>query len=70
MIGWLVNRRPPTLAEAAPAWIDQNQFLPKVRLNYCHLCITWDRSRGGPSVLGRNSILEMDLFSPCLVVQN
>ena len=35
-----------------------------------NLCITCDRSRGGPKVLGRNSILEMDLFSTCLAVQN
>ncbi|WP_342119055.1 5,6-dimethylbenzimidazole synthase [Pseudoduganella sp. OTU4001] len=35
-----------------------------------NLCITCDRTRGGPNVLGRNSILEMDLFSTCLAVQN
>lgn len=35
-----------------------------------NLCITCDRSRGGPTVLGRTSILEMDLFSACLAVQN
>lgn len=37
------------------------------RLN---LCITCDRSRGGTHVLGRNSIVETDLFSTCLAVQN
>ena len=35
-----------------------------------NLCVTCDRSRGGPAVLGRNSILETDLFSTCLAVQN
>ncbi|MBE0486514.1 5,6-dimethylbenzimidazole synthase [Marinobacter sp.] len=35
-----------------------------------NLCITCDRSRGGPHVLGRNSIMDMDLFSTCLAVQN
>ncbi|GGC68373.1 5,6-dimethylbenzimidazole synthase [Marinobacter halophilus] len=35
-----------------------------------NLCITCDRSRGGPHVLGRNSVMEMDLFSTCLAVQN
>tara|TARA_R110002111_G_scaffold52586_14_gene91693 strand:+ start:1293 stop:2000 length:708 start_codon:yes stop_codon:yes gene_type:complete len=35
-----------------------------------NLCITCNRSRGGPHVLGRNSIMEMDLFSTCLAVQN
>lgn len=35
-----------------------------------NLCITCDRQRGGPNVLGRTTILEMDLFSACLAVQN
>jgi 5,6-dimethylbenzimidazole synthase len=35
-----------------------------------NLCITCDRTRGGPHVLGRNTILETDLFSVCLAVQN
>lgn len=35
-----------------------------------NLCITCDRRRGGPTVLGRTAILEMDLFSACLAVQN
>lgn len=35
-----------------------------------NLCITCDRNRGGPHVLGRNSIVETDLFSTCLAVQN
>jgi 5,6-dimethylbenzimidazole synthase len=35
-----------------------------------NLCITCDRSRGGPHVLGRNTIIETDLFSVCLGVQN
>jgi 5,6-dimethylbenzimidazole synthase len=35
-----------------------------------NLCVTCHRSRGGPHVLGRNTILESDLFSTCLAVQN
>lgn len=35
-----------------------------------NLCITCDRARGGTHILGRNSILETDLFSVCLAVQN
>ncbi|MBF7053396.1 5,6-dimethylbenzimidazole synthase [Halomonas sp. KAO] len=35
-----------------------------------NLCITCDRSRGGGPVLGRTSVVEMDLFSTCLAVQN
>jgi len=35
-----------------------------------NICITCDRTRGGEHVLGRNSIIDMDLFSACLAVQN
>ncbi|RDI98829.1 5,6-dimethylbenzimidazole synthase [Dyella solisilvae] len=35
-----------------------------------NVCITCDRTRGGPHVLGRNTMLEADLFSTCLAVQN
>jgi 5,6-dimethylbenzimidazole synthase len=43
------------------------QGIPESPIN---LCITCDRSRGGTHVLGRSSIVEMDLFSTCLAVQN
>lgn len=35
-----------------------------------NLCITCDRTRGGPHVLGRDTVLDADLFSTCLAVQN
>ena len=35
-----------------------------------NLCISCDRNRGGGPVLGRTSIVDMDLFSTCLAVQN
>ena len=35
-----------------------------------NICVTCDRSRGGPHVLGRNTVLEADLFSTCLAVEN
>lgn len=35
-----------------------------------NLCITCDRNRGGPHVLGRDSMFDTDLFSTCLAVQN
>lgn len=35
-----------------------------------NLCITCDRSRFGPHVLGRNSMPETDLFSTCCAIQN
>src|SRR5262249_5819039 len=35
-----------------------------------NLCVTCDRSRGGPNVLGRSTILETDLYSTCCAIQN
>ena len=35
-----------------------------------NLCVTCDRSRFGPHMLGRNSIPETDLFSTCCAIQN
>jgi 5,6-dimethylbenzimidazole synthase len=35
-----------------------------------NVCVTCDRDRGGPHVLGRNTVLDADLFSTCLAVEN
>jgi 5,6-dimethylbenzimidazole synthase len=35
-----------------------------------NICVTCDRKRGGPHVLGRNTILDADLLSTCLAVEN
>ncbi|MBI1992547.1 MAG: 5,6-dimethylbenzimidazole synthase [Candidatus Omnitrophica bacterium] len=35
-----------------------------------NLCVTCDRSRFGPHVLGRSSMPETDLFSTCCAIQN
>jgi 5,6-dimethylbenzimidazole synthase len=35
-----------------------------------NICVTCDHTRGGPHVLGRNSIPETDVYSVCLAVQN
>jgi len=35
-----------------------------------NLCITCDRTRGGPHVLGRSTILDTDLYSTCCAIQN
>src|SRR2546426_1798030 len=35
-----------------------------------NVCITCDRTRGGPHVLGRSTILDTDLYSTCCAVQN
>lgn len=35
-----------------------------------NLCVTCDRTRGGAHVLGRNTIVDTDLYSTCCAVQN
>jgi 5,6-dimethylbenzimidazole synthase len=35
-----------------------------------NICVTCDRTRFGPDVLGRNTVFETDLFSTCCAVQN
>lgn len=35
-----------------------------------NLCITCDPTRAGPAVIGRNSIVETDLYSTCCAVEN
>ncbi len=35
-----------------------------------NLCVTCDPTRGGPQVLGRNSMPETDVYSTCLAIQN
>ncbi len=35
-----------------------------------NLCITCDRTRSGPHVLGRNTIIDTDVYSTCCAIQN
>ena len=35
-----------------------------------NLCITCDRTRSGPHVLGRNTVVDTDLYSTCCAVEN
>ncbi len=35
-----------------------------------NLCVTCTRQRGGPHVLGRNTVPETDLYSTCCAIQN
>lgn len=35
-----------------------------------NICVTCDRERSGPAVLGRNTIRDTDLYSVCAAVQN
>ena len=35
-----------------------------------NLCVTCDRTRAGPHVLGRNTIIDTDLYSTCCAIEN
>jgi len=35
-----------------------------------NLCVTCDRTRSGPHVLGRNTVFDTDLYSTCCAIQN
>jgi 5,6-dimethylbenzimidazole synthase len=35
-----------------------------------NICVTCDRERGGPAVIGRNTVRDTDLYSTCAAVQN
>ncbi len=35
-----------------------------------NICVTCDRTRFGPNVLGRNTVIDTDIFSTCCAVQN
>ena len=35
-----------------------------------NLCVTCDRRRAGPHVLGRNTIIDTDLYSTCCAIEN
>jgi 5,6-dimethylbenzimidazole synthase len=35
-----------------------------------NICVTCDPDRGGPHVLGRNTIKETDIYSTCCAIQN
>lgn len=35
-----------------------------------NLCVTCDRTRSGPHVLGRNTIVDADLYSTCCAIEN
>ncbi|OWK41268.1 5,6-dimethylbenzimidazole synthase [Fimbriiglobus ruber] len=48
----------------------QSLKLEGILASAVNVCVTCDRARGGPHVLGRNTVLDADLFSTCLAVQN
>lgn len=63
-------------AEAADLFPDDRQAvyrglkLEGIRTAPLNICVTCDRSRGGPVVLGRTHNAEMDLYSTVCAVQN
>lgn len=64
------NERAASHYEGERATLYRKLKLEGIMESPLNLCITCHRSRGGPHVLGRNTILETDLFSVCLAIQN
>lgn len=64
------NERAASNYEGERATLYRKLKLEGIMESPLNICITCHRSRGGPHVLGRNTILETDLFSVCLAVQN
>lgn len=64
------NARAATLHEGERGVLYRRLKLEGILETPLNLCITCDRKRGGTHVLGRSSMLDTDLFSTCLAVQN
>ena len=65
-----VNDQAANLYEPGRAELYRSLKLEGILEAPLNLCVTCDRNRGGPHVLGRSTIIETDLFSTCLAVQN
>jgi 5,6-dimethylbenzimidazole synthase len=69
--GFLLERdRAALLYEGARRDLFLSLKLEGIMESAVNICITCDRSRGGPHVLGRNTILDTDLYSTCCAIQN
>ena len=66
----LENERAAANYESERAKLYRSLKLEGISEGPLNLCITCDRTRGGPHVLGRNTVLDTDLFSVCLAIQN
>jgi 5,6-dimethylbenzimidazole synthase len=69
MFNW-ENERAAKLYKGEQAELYRSLKLEGILDAPLNLCVTCDRTRGGPHVLGRNTVLDADLFSTCLAVQN
>ena len=48
----------------------QSMKLEGIMESPLNLCVTCDRTRKGPHVLGRNSVIDTDIYSTCCAIQN
>jgi len=64
------NQRAVANYEGEQATLYRSLKLEGILESPLNLCVTCDRTRGGPHVLGRNTVLDTDLFSVCLAIQN
>lgn len=64
------NEQAATRFEGERAELYRSMKLAGIMDAPINLCITCDRTRSGPNVLGRNTIIDTDLYSTCCAIQN
>lgn len=64
------NARAASHYSGAQGALYRNFKLEGILESPLNICVTCDPERGGPHVIGRNTIRETDLFSTCCAVQN
>ena len=64
------NERAATQFEGERAELYRTLKLEGIMEAPVNLCVTCDRTRSGPHVLGRNTIIDTDVYSTCCAIQN
>ena len=64
------NERAATQFEGARGELYRTLKLEGIMEAPVNLCVTCDRTRSGPHVLGRNTIIDTDVYSTCCAIQN
>ena len=64
------NERAATQFEGARGELYRTLKLEGIMEAPVNLCVTCDRTRSGPHVLGRNTIIDTDIYSTCCAIQN
>ena len=64
------NERAATQFEGARGELYRTLKLEGIMEAPVNLCVTCDRTRSGPHVLGRNTIIDTDVYGTCCAIQN